>query len=175
MDRFELLEPLYRRSIGGTSWKKSVIDWAVEQVGAGVDTPNLRILAGLRSDAYEVDIEAYFERTLRDLGQEPLGDVERRLGEARAAASALLRGELEPVTCTQLIHRRAVGPLNHPSALQPWCDLDSGFVRKDGNIVRQLEGDPLEDEIRKYAAAFVATDPAEQLETLEAEVRSGTT
>ncbi len=161
LDRFVLFAPLYRHLASGFEWRAGVVGWAVDQLAGGLDTPNLRVLAGLQSGSLEVD--EYFSLTLRDLDQPPIGDVERCLGEARAVAEALLRGEIEATRCADLVHRCAVSPLNHPESLQPWCDLDSGFRTDERNKVERLGGQDLHEAIFAHARRFVSEDPHGQL------------
>ncbi len=74
---------------------------------------------------------------------------------------------------TRLMHARAVDPLEHPPLLQPWCDLDGGFIMREGLAV-QLEADALEAEIKEYAARFLAEDPDGQLQELRAQLGEDT-
>ena len=176
MDRFTLFEPIYRRCVVGTSWSESVVEWAVDLLGKGTDGPSLRILAGLARGSYEAEVNQYFAETLAQLNESAISDVERVLGEARAVASAIVRREVSPMDGVGTIHSRAVGPLNHPSLLQPWCDLDGGFRRREGTEnVEMLEGDALEDAITAFAAEFLAVEPDEQLQLLEADLRPAAT
>ena len=153
-----------------------MVAWAVDLLGQGRDTPSLRILAGLPRGSYEVEVTEYFAATLSELGQGRVSDVERCLGEARVIASAIVRREVSPVEGAAAIHTRAVSPLNHPSVLQPWCDLDSGFrTRAGSNKIDKLDGDALIVAITGFAEIFLSVDPAEQLELIEADRSTGAT
>jgi hypothetical protein len=149
-----------------------VVEWATTLLEGGLDTPNLRILAGL-SPADRVEVEEYLDATLADLGERPITSFEQKLGETRAIAIAIVLNQVDPEEGVRLIHRRAVSPLGHPQLLQPWCDLDGGFVMRAG-IAARLEGAALAEEIRAFATGFGDADPAGQLEELIAEMGDGT-
>lgn len=168
--REALFAPFHLARSRGRGWKEAAVEWAVETLSSGTDTPSLRILAGLAPSTDRAEVEAYLTLTLKELGEPPLGEVESRLGEARALARALLRGELDPTRCAALVHDALVGPLNHPSSLQPWCDLDSGFTTGPGGRVTRHSGPDLEEEIRRLASDFVSVRQDEQLTRLEAEL-----
>ena len=115
-------------------------------------------------------VNEYFAATLSELEQGPISHVERCLGEARVVASAIVGGDVSPVDGATTIHARAVSPLNHPSVLQPWCDLDGGFRTRGGsNKVEMLDGNALDVAITDFAAQFLSVDPAEQLRSIEAD------
>lgn len=168
--RFELLGPIYRSRVAGLGWTESLIAWAVERLVAGQDTPSLRILAGLPESSLRPEVEEYFSAALVELGEAPMSSVERALGGARAVASAILEGAVSPVAGASLAHTIAVSPLNHPRLLQPWCDLDGGFITVEGAKVRVLSGSELEDAIRSFASEFLTADPVHQLQALETEL-----
>ena len=172
MDRFSLFEPLYRCSAADKSWSESAVTWAVDLLGRGTDTPSLRILAGLSVSSTEGEVREHFHATLAELGVEGMPDVEWRLGQIRVIAAAIVRRETSPVEGAATIHRKAVGPLNHPPVLQPWCDLDSGFRTLAGTSrVEMLEGPELDGAIVSFAGEFLAVEPAAQLSLLEADLR----
>ena len=174
MDRFTLFEPLYEHSVSGSSWSESMIAWAVHLLGEDTDTASLRILAGLPRGSYEAEVKEYFAATLFELGQGPISDVERCLGEARVIAGAIVRGEVSPIEGVATIHSRAVSPLNHPTVLQPWCDLDSGFRTRAGSTkIDKLDGDALIVAITGFAEEFLSVDPSEQLQLIEADWSTG--
>jgi len=105
----------------------ALVDWAVEALGAGYDSPALRILAGLlppETDAHTV--LPYARRAARELGMDiPEGEGLRR-AYIPVACRALLRGELDAETTTHRIHSWVVSPLGHPSDLMSWCYLWEG-------------------------------------------------
>lgn len=166
MSRFERFAALYRALTRGRSWKVAIIEWAVSQMEEGVDTPHLRILAGLSVTDEEPVVSGYFGLVLQDIGEAPLDDIEVRLGQARALASEMISGTIVPSECAHRVHDVAVGPLNHPAVLQPWCDLDGGFVTESGGPVRVLSEAELDRAVLEYGARFLAVDPEEQLKQL---------
>ena len=143
--RFELLAPIFRCRVGWTPWSECVINWAMTLLAKGTDTTNPRILAGLSASDGVDEITHYFDATLADLDQQPVTEMERSLGEVRGIAEAIVGGAIAPEQGTGLIHERAVSPLGHPPLLQPWRDLDGGFVMRD-NKAEELAGGALAHE-----------------------------
>ena len=58
---------LLHRSLGA-ALPQDYIDWAVDQLASGVDTPNIRILAGLSAKLDTEEIESYFRKVCLELG-----------------------------------------------------------------------------------------------------------
>ena len=130
MNRTTLLQPLYRQAAANRRWSECIIEWAVESLTRGVDTPSLRILAGLPSDSYESDVTVYYSSALTELGEIPPSEVERSLGVLRVVARAIVDGDVAPTDGVSRIHTLVVSPLNHPPSLQRWCYLDDGLVSR---------------------------------------------
>ncbi|SES23623.1 hypothetical protein SAMN04487983_103754 [Streptomyces sp. yr375] len=83
-----------------------VVDAACEALVAGLDSPGLRILAGLtRAEAY-YEVADLLPAVLEELGLvfPPLGSVTGQEASARAAARRLLAGELTPRAFTRHIY-----------------------------------------------------------------------
>lgn len=168
MDRFSLFRAFYEHTAAGGRWSESVVEWAVDLLGRGTDTPNLRILAGLSRAAHRAEVDEYFMATLADLHEPPISDAERCLGVARVIAAAIAQGDVDPTDGVAAIHSLAVSPLGHPAALQAWCDLDSGFRRLAGSDkVEFLADSTLDAAIRAQARDFLSADANEQLRMIE--------
>ena len=176
MNRSTLLQPLYRAAAANRRWPECIIEWAVESLTRGVDTPSLRILAGLHSDSYESDVTAYYSSALAELGEIPPSQVERRLGVLRVVAREIIDGDVAPSDGVSRIHALVVSPLNHPPSLQRWCYLDDGLVAALGsNRVESVAGPALDAAIKALALEFLAADAEEQLRHLEVEADGGAT
>jgi hypothetical protein len=131
----------------------TLVDWAVEELGAGYDSPSLRILAGLLPlEADARTVVAYARRAARELGMTiPEGEALRR-AYIPAACRALLRGELDAGTMVERIHAWVVSPLGHPADLMRWCCLWEGNTAEcdfaDGPNTQHVIA-----EARRWAAA----------------------
>ncbi len=122
----ELIETLTRR-VAGTVSADDYINWASSALEQGLDTPNLRILAGLPSSTWRSDAEPYFDRALNEL-QIYVGDKEEILREyAKLIARKIINGELTAETGAERIEHEVLRPLGHPKDLQPWCFLSGGL------------------------------------------------
>jgi hypothetical protein len=52
----------------GTSSREQYVEWAVDQMVAGVDTPSLRILAGLNPQVDLDEVEEFFQKAASEMG-----------------------------------------------------------------------------------------------------------
>jgi hypothetical protein len=143
----------------------ALVDWAVEALGAGYDSPALRILAGLlppEMDAHTV--VPYARRAAWELGMSiPEGEALRR-AYIPVACRALLRGELDAETATGRIHAWVVSPLGHPADLMGWCCL------WEGNSARcDFVDGPNTEHVIAEARRWAAAEPVD-----EADVRRRT-
>ncbi|MEZ4417952.1 MAG: hypothetical protein R3E10_19515 [Gemmatimonadota bacterium] len=154
------LDPLYDALASGRKPRGlCLIDWGTDLLVAGYDTPHLRRLAGLSLADDTEDVEACFDLVLKELALSAPDAVDDALALARAVARALLTGAVSPTVAVSRIHEVAVSPLDHPRSLQPWCDLDGGFVADANGRVTCLTGADLEEAIRAQARAFLDEDP----------------
>jgi hypothetical protein len=111
------------------------VDWALSELLAGVDTPNLRILAGLSKPPYWPEVDFYFQKTLADLGWS-LPEPEAYLREyVLDLARAILAGEVPPaVACHEMYEIWRAR--NYPASLQCWNLLGEGL---DPNTLEEFD------------------------------------
>jgi hypothetical protein len=87
---------LLAKRIIGIARTGEYIDWALSELEAGVDTKNLRILAGLSEPAFWSEVEFYFQRALDDLGLK-LPDEDAYLEQyVQEVLRGVVSGEIEP-------------------------------------------------------------------------------
>jgi len=138
----------------GSVWLSDYVDWAVSELAAGADTPNLRILAGLSKPPYWSEVERYFELALAELGwslPEPGGFLRRY---ARKIAQDIVAGDTPPLQGRDEIWEVSQA-LGYPASLAPWLSLDECM---DPRTCRELEGPELETAIR-HEAEVLLKDP----------------
>jgi hypothetical protein len=131
------------------------VDWAVSALEAGFDCHSIRLLAGLDMSGQPTSFEAIplFDAALLELGiQKPSFDEAARL-YVREIADATLAGRLAPRHAADLIHRRVIGPLDHPEDLMPWCYVWEG---NSADCTRSLEDHEWDNEIMKVAREFAS-------------------
>jgi hypothetical protein len=102
--------------------------WGEAALEHGLDSPALRILAGLGPQTIWSEAEPYFRRTLAELGITlPTVDESLRRLYLREVAGQIAVGEIPPAKGLERIHRWVVGPLGHPPDLSHWCYLWEGL------------------------------------------------
>ncbi|NIP57779.1 MAG: hypothetical protein GWM92_06015, partial [Gemmatimonadetes bacterium] len=142
------LERLLARRLLDLHRPPEAIEWAVEALKREVDTPSLRILAGLDPSADSGEIDRYLDASMRELGWEPPTRARLVAIHAAAIAGAVLSGKLEPEDGPRRIEVEILSPLGHPASLREWCYLDDGFLL---DPYRRLEGPALAEAIRRKA------------------------
>jgi len=107
----------------GDAQGEDYIDWAVDLLVAGRDTPSLRVLAGLNATHERSDIEEYFLRTCRELGLQPL-EVSDNPRDAVLLVKRLYRsGTLSPEETLHYMSRLYQLSECSDPLLQPWFTL----------------------------------------------------
>ena len=135
----------------GIAHDEQYVDWAVSCLEAGIDSKNIRILASLQKPFYSVEVEDYFNRSLKDLDwnfPEPKSCVTQY---ARFIAQEILRGQIAPVEGCHKIYD-AVIFLDYPREMSAWVYLDDE-IRPEP--FQYLTGKELDDAIIEEARKFV--------------------
>lgn len=148
-----LTSVLVARAAGELSGEE-MVDWAVDALSAGFDSPSLRVLAGLMpSEALVRDAEPILRQAVRELGiQVPDLEAMRR-AYVPIVCRALLQGDLSPTEAAELIHRRVVGPLGHPADLMAWCYLWEGFGPEGEYLGEASNAEHIMAQARRWVAA----------------------
>ena len=113
--------PLLVRDASGVSTGDDFIDWAVQALVEGFDSPELRRLAGL-AGASRFEAKAVYDRVAAEL-RLPVPATRDALLRAYLAVLAgdMANGTRPPGEALDVIHREVIAPLNHPSDLMEWC------------------------------------------------------
>lgn len=129
------------------------IDWAFSCLEQGLDSKNIRILAGLQKAIEETEIEKYFSRSIADLGWEYPNEKDCLVQCAKRTAENILSKEIAPIDGCHLIYKTSLY-LDHPPELISWLYLDDGLDPYD---YRQFYDGYNSDEIDeiKWNAAIV--------------------
>ena len=134
----------------------AIVDWATAALCEDLDTPALVILAGLPRASSWFEAEPWFAKALAELEiRLPPPEVLRR-AYVGVVSRAILAGTMTPARALDLIHRRAVSPLGHPSDLQSWCYVWEGLAPSD---FRSLNAEAAEHEARTLAQAWAQQAP----------------
>lgn len=141
----------------GTVTAEQLVQWAVQALCAGYDTPSLRNLAGMDLDGPPTTYDAsqVFRRAVAELGI-TVPEREQLLRDYVAEiARGVVEGTVEPEAAVDLIHRDVLGPLEHPNDLMAWCYLWEGL---DPDDFASLRGDAHREAIRRAAREFAERD-----------------
>lgn len=114
--------------VAGTPTGAEYFRWGECALEHGLDSPSLRILAGLGPQTTWSEAEPYFRRAIAELGI-VLPKVDERLRRLylREVAGQMSAGEISPADGLERIHRWVLGPLGHPADLSEWCFLWEGL------------------------------------------------
>jgi hypothetical protein len=133
---------------------RNAVQWAVGALAEGHDVPSIRTLAGLDLDGWPnpFEVESLLDAALRELGVPETDRNSRAMAYVREVAAAISAREIPPQEGVNLIHRRVIGPLDHPTDLQAWCYLWEGNAA-DGS--RALDDAEIDRAIIAYASTFL--------------------
>ena len=122
----------------------AVVDWAVRAMELGLDTRELRLVAGFSKPASLSDVEAPFFLALKQLGFSiPLSETTIRRAYAREIAEAVIDGSMSPLDAANEMERHVLGPLKHPDDLRPWCFLQGSLHPETYTELSDAERDRL--------------------------------
>ena len=115
---------------------EDLVAWALSELEAGLDTPNLRILAGLTESADSWEVERYFNRTLDDLKIElpdgpPPDDMFRRQLMCQTARDIVLGAVSPREGCSKIYLLSVTQGGSGIEELDSWGLLDDGCLPKE--------------------------------------------
>ena len=97
-----LITLLGRRALHETR-SQDTVDWAVQEIVAGRDTPELCVLAGMSAPLNAFEVDAQFQKTLDERGIVPPDEATCLRLYARQIAQALLDSKIPiPIACQRL-------------------------------------------------------------------------
>ena len=170
-DLHDSLVDLLVRRLDETVGADAMVDWATAALGADFDTPSLVILAGFPRASTLSETESWFLRALDELGIKlPPAEGIRR-AYVSVVSRAILAGATQPADALDLIHRRAVTPLGHPTDLKPWCFI---WERLDPSDFHSLDSAGVERETRSLASVWAGGPFLASLQALDAARRGNT-
>lgn len=148
--RQPLNELLWKRALG-TVLTGDYVDWANKALQSRLDTPHLRILAGLSPPYAWWEVEHYFARTLEDLGRTLPQPEEIRQNRFREIARKIVDGVVSPVEgCRELCG--VLRELDYAEVSGDWFWLEDG---QDPRTGARLPQPRLEVAIRREAEALL--------------------
>jgi hypothetical protein len=132
-----LLAKKANRSVLGQDY----VDWAVQALTEGLDSPSFLILAGLDigEDFPLWEAEKYFTKAVNELGLSIPDDETILRKHLVTLLTQIQKGTVDPQMGIERIHREVVSPLEHPSDLQSWCFLWEGLNPMGNDVIPKDE------------------------------------
>jgi len=112
------------------SLPSAFVDWAVQELVRGKDSPNLRILAGLSGDDRS-EVMLYLERALQELKVKWPEHRSCLLQYCRRVARRIVAGKITPGEGYNLIYE-VILELEYPRELRGWLEIEMDFYRFEG-------------------------------------------
>lgn len=95
---------ILNRSLG-TAYPDQYVDWAVERMCDGLDSPSLRILAGLNPKLETEEIEAYFRKTCSELNIECVNPAQEPRRSVDLIRRSYEHGDMTAMTAFHMLAR----------------------------------------------------------------------
>ncbi len=145
---------LVRELRGDAPVGQDYIDWAVRALESGLDTQQLRVLAGLDLEAHPSGLEAAerFRAVLQEVRIAIPNRDELLRRHVMDLALEIVRDMREPRDAVEAIHREVLTPFLHPVEFSDWCYLWEGLSPQ---TFASLDGEALADAIRRTAHKWV--------------------
>lgn len=145
---------LWRRAVGEASTAEPV-EWAESALLAGLDSPHLRILAGLSQPFHWSEVEHCFERALADFEIVEPEPAEAKRRRVREIAEKIVSGEVSPTRgCCEM--RELVETLGYHDDFGDWFYLQEGQEPRNGSKLAPRE---LNAAIMRQARLLLTTLP----------------
>ena len=151
------VQPILEDAIvrGAAHDRVAIAEWAIRALEVGLDSPSLRILAGLRDDESHFEVDAWFARTLRELGLEAPRRATLRSVVLRMARE-ITRGELDPFRARQWawnLYYDAQGDVR--AELATWRDLHLQWLSEHAGEEILAAGSAIDREVMASARAML--------------------
>jgi hypothetical protein len=125
--------------------------WAKDALLRGLDTPALRVLAGVHEGCRQDELEGDLRRAATEIGISWSGQDVAELRRALLCdlAAEILAEDAPIGPLLDRIHREILVPLGHPEDLRAWCWLWEGNHPVRWTVIDQRERDDLARELAK--------------------------
>jgi hypothetical protein len=136
----------------GRAASEDLVAWAADILEAGIDSENVRILAGLIPPLYSVEVESYFLRCFNDLSWSfPEQEICLRQ-YTRDIAEAILADSISRSDGCVEMYKTYV-ELDYPPDLQCWSFICDDL---DPNTYKELDEDAFNAIVLREAKALLA-------------------
>ncbi len=138
----------------GAAISEDFIEWAIQMLEVGLDSKNLRILAGLTEPLYTSEVEEYLKRSFTDLGwQFPTPEESLKLYACDMTEGVSSEVIFPEDGCREMY--KICKALGNPQDLEVWRSLDLELLiveDEKGGYGGEIDGVIIE-EARKHKAA----------------------
>lgn len=145
------LRDLILAYVDGSCTGAQAARWAEDALTRGVDTPEIRVLAGVDPGCRQDELEFDLRRAAIETGISLTGhDVTKLRRDLLRDLLAEVVAKGAPIAAIlDRIHREVMIPLDHPSDLRAWCLLWEGNHPERMTVIQDRERDELARELAK--------------------------
>ncbi|WP_027627639.1 hypothetical protein [Ruminiclostridium cellobioparum] len=130
----------------GEAEASEYVDWAIEQLVKGAETPSVKILSSFMKPLYKPELEEYFHKSLDELGWRFPPFTENARMCIKHLAEKILDGSLEPIKGAHEIYTY-VRELKYPEDLIAWLEIDDYIDERVYNGIYQMNDEELIERI----------------------------
>lgn len=99
------------------------VSWAITRLSEGLDSPNLRMLAGLEPLLNHFEVKHHFIKALKELRIERKSEKEEIESYVTEVAQAVVNGRIQPKVAVATMNSICIAS-DYPSELMGWYALD---------------------------------------------------
>ncbi len=115
----EIAKLLAERFLG----KQNVFDWAIKCLEKGFDSKGLRMLASMNKFHSAAELDDFFQRALKELGWENIGEENFLMRYAEILAQEIIENKIDPIKASRDIYQ-ILSDLDYPPELNGWYEID---------------------------------------------------
>jgi hypothetical protein len=135
-------DTLLLNHLTGTARPKEYIEWALERLSEGFDSPSLRILAGLNIRFERHEVEPYFKKTCKELKIETPPEADDPEGAAGFVKKAYDHKKISAREAINMMSRFYQNLGFYDPPFEIWYYIELGVIEEDerADILNYLEG-----------------------------------
>jgi len=132
---------LLAKKVNGSVCGQDYVDWAVQALAEGFNSPSLLILSSLDIDKNfsKWEAEKFFIKVITELSWIIPSDEVILRTHLVTLATQIEKGDIDPEVGIERIHREVVSPLGHPEDLRAWCFLWEGNSPTGNGVIPKDE------------------------------------
>lgn len=144
---------LLRRALGRAG-PQDYVDWAIDQICRGIDSSNLRILAGLNLRFDRDEVEPYFLLSCRDLGMVHIDAAVAPLDVTQLIRRSYEQGRISSDETIEMMAELYESLEYHEELLAPWYSMREELSWGEGYLYPTVEFQSVEVAVRREWGLF---------------------